>query len=187
MMQGDAIDFELHIADFGTAQRVAAAVNAQFPHEQPAQAVDGRVVRVRAPMQANERVSFLARVEDIRVDSAIAAARVIVNARTGSVIMNQAVTLEPCAVAHGNLSVTISATPAVSQPAPLSDGKTVVTEKTDVKIQQEGGNLVMMEAGVKLADVVKALNALGATPMDLLAILQAMASAGALRAELEII
>ena len=103
------------------------------------------------------------------------------------VVLNDAVTLGPCAVAHGSLSVTISSTPAVSQPAPLSQGQTVTTEKTDIAITQQGGALVQLPAGAKLADVVKALNALGATPQDLLAILQAIKSAGALNAEIEVI
>ena len=185
-LSGESVDLELHTADFGTARRVAAAINAELG-PQTANAVDGRVVRVRVPRDASERVSFLARVEDLRVEAGRPAARVIINARTGSVIMNQAVTLDACAVAHGNLSVTINATPQVSQPAPLSDGKTVVTEKTDIQIKAEQGNVVMLQAGASLAEVVKALNALGATPQDLLAILQAMSAAGALRAELEVI
>jgi flagellar P-ring protein precursor FlgI len=112
----------------------------------------------------------------------------VINARTGSIVMNQAVTLAACAVAHGNLSVTISTTPTASQPSPLSrTGQTVVTEKADITIIQQAGSLVAMAPGAKLADVVKALNSLGATPQDLLAILQAMKSAGALTAELEVI
>ncbi len=115
-------------------------------------------------------------------------AKVVINARTGSVVMNQAVTLAACAVAHGSLSVTINSTPQVSQPNPFSKtGQTVVTEKNDITITQQAGSLIQMPAGAKLADVVKALNALGATPQDLLAILQAMKSAGALIAELEVI
>jgi flagellar P-ring protein precursor FlgI len=97
------------------------------------------------------------------------------------------VTLGPCAVAHGSLSVTISSTPAVSQPAPLSQGTTVAGEKTDISITQQGGPIVQLPAGAKLSEVVKALNALGATPQDLLAILQAIRSAGALNAEIEVI
>jgi flagellar P-ring protein precursor FlgI len=114
-------------------------------------------------------------------------ARIVVNARTGSIVLNQNVTIGPCAVAHGNLSVTISTTPQVSQPNPLSQGQTTVTEKTDIKINQEPGSLIQMPAGTKLTDVVKALNTLGANPQDLVAILQAMKVAGALQAELEVI
>jgi len=186
LMHGDSIDLELHAADFGTAQRMAAVINTNLP-ERPATALDGRVVRVRAPLEPNERVSFMARIEDLRVSVAAPPARVIINARTGSVIMNQSVSLEPCAVAHGNLSVTISSTPVVSQPAPLSEGKTAIGEKADIQIRQESSNLLMLQAGANLGDVVKALNALGASPQDLLAILQALSVAGALRAELEII
>jgi flagellar P-ring protein precursor FlgI len=115
------------------------------------------------------------------------AARVVINARTGSIVMNQAVTLSACAVAHGSLSVTISSTPVVSQPNALSSGQTVVSEKADISIRQEPGSLIQLAAGARLSDVVKALNSLGATPQDLLAILQAMKSAGALNAELEVI
>ena len=101
--------------------------------------------------------------------------------------MNEAVTLGACAVAHGNLSVTISNTPMVSQPAPFGRGETVAVDKADIAVTQQGGALVEMPAGTRLTDVVKALNALGATPLDLLAILQAMKSAGALNAEIEVI
>ena len=104
-----------------------------------------------------------------------------------SVVLNQAVTVGPCAVAHGNLSVTISSTPVISQPNPLSQGQTVVAEKANIQINQEPGALIQMPAGTRLTDVVKALNTLGANPQDLLAILQAMKVAGALNAELEVI
>ena len=124
--------------------------------------------------------------EALEIDAPPPAARVIVNARTGSVVMNQRVTLDECAIAHGNLAVTVQSTPVVSQPNALSGGQTVVTERTDVQIRQDGGQLTMMQ-GARLEDVVKALNALGATPQDLLAILQAMKAAGALKAELEVI
>ena len=115
-------------------------------------------------------------------------AKVIINARTGSVVMNQTVTIEPCAVAHGNLSVIISSEPVISQPAPFSPlGQTVQTERTQIEIRSDKGGLVMVPNSVSLQDVVKALNAIGATPQDLLAILQAIKAAGALRADLEII
>jgi flagellar P-ring protein precursor FlgI len=126
-------------------------------------------------------------VENLAVDAASPAARVVINARTGSIVMNQAVTLAACAVAHGSLSVTISSTPVISQPNALSGGQTVVAEKADIAIRQEPGSLIQLPAGARLADVVKALNSLGATPQDLLAILQAMKSAGALNAEIEVI
>jgi flagellar P-ring protein FlgI len=153
-----------------------------------ANAIDGRVVRLRAPVDPNARVSFLAQVEEIPLQATVPTAKVIINARTGSIVMNQAVTLGPCAVAHGNLSVSISSTPVVSQPNPLSTGgQTVVGEKADIRITQDKGSLMQLDAAPKLSEVVRVLNSLGATPQDLLAILQAIKASGALNAELEII
>ena len=186
LQQGEFIQLDLNSADFATAREVARVIN-QAKGEGTASALDGRVVQVRMPREPNARVSFLADIENLSFDQAAPAAKVVINARTGSVVMNQAVTINPCAVAHGNLSVTISSTPVISQPGPLSGGQTVAAEKTDIAIKQDGGSLIQMAAGTKLTDVVKALNALGATPQDLLAILQAMKSAGALNAELEVI
>jgi flagellar P-ring protein precursor FlgI len=142
---------------------------------------------VRLPATPGARVAFLADLENLRIERATPAAKVIINARTGSIVLNQTVTLGPCAVAHGNLSVTINSTPVISQPAPLSQGETVVTEKADIQINQQPGSLIQMPAGSRLTDVVKALNTLGATPQDLVAILQAMKAAGALQADLEVI
>jgi flagellar P-ring protein precursor FlgI len=185
LLEGDAVQLGLVAHDYATARAVARAINAA-KGEGTALALDGRTVRVRAPAAA-ERVAFLADLESLTVELARPAARVVLNARTGSVVMNEAVTLGACAIAHGSLSVTISSTPVISQPAPFGNGETVVREKADIAISQQAGALVEMPAGVHLADVVKALNALGATPQDLLAILQAMKSAGALHAEIEVI
>ena len=184
--QGDHVTFELHSTDFTTANRVVQSINSAFGSG-TALAVDGRVVQVRAPVDRNQRVAFLAQVENLNVVAAEAPAKVILNARTGSVVMNQAVQVDTCAVAHGNLSVTISSESKVSQPAPLSAGQTVVTQQAQIDIKADKGNLITVPASVNLSEVVKALNAVGATPQDMLAILQAMKAAGALRAELEII
>lgn len=184
--QGEYVQLSVTSADFATARAVARAINGA-KGEGTAAALDGRVVRVRAPQDLDARVAFLADVENLPLDLARPAARIVLNARTGSVVMNEAVTLAPCAVAHGSLAVTISSTPVVSQPNPFGRGDTVAAEKADIAVSQQGGALVQMPAGAKLADVVKALNALGATPQDLLAILQAMKTAGALNAELEVI
>ena len=186
LAQGDTLQLDLNSSDFATARAVAQAIN-KAKGAGVAQAMDGRVVRVKAPSAPDDRVAFLADVENLAVDIAPAAARVVINARTGSIVMNQAVTLSACAVAHGSLSVTINSTPIVSQPNALSSSQTVVTEKADIAIRQEPGSLIQLPAGARLSDVVKALNSLGATPQDLLAILQAMKSAGALNAELEVI
>jgi flagellar P-ring protein precursor FlgI len=183
--QGEFINLELHDTDFGTARQVSQAINQQYPDF--ATAVDGRTIRVRAPQGADERVGFLAALQELTVNAAAPAAKVIINARTGSIVMNQAVSIDACAVAHGNLTVTINSDPIVSQPAPFSNGQTVVTQHSDIELKQDGNGFKALSAGTKLADVVRALNTLGATPQDLLAILQAMKSAGALKAELEII
>lgn len=183
---GETIDLGLQSNDFTTASRVTDAINKAFGAG-TASAVDGRVVRLRAPADPNSRVAFLARVEDVRLDAAIPTAKVVINSRTGSIAMNQAVTLGPCAVAHGNLSVSISSTPVISQPNPLSNGQTVVTEQASIQISQDKGSLIQMGPAAQLSDVVKALSSLGATPQDLLAILQAIKASGALNAELEVI
>lgn len=184
---GNTIDLGLNSADFLTARRVADAINRKFGPG-TASAVDGRVVRLQAPADAHARVGFLADIEEIPLEATVPAARVIINTRTGSIVMNQAVTLGPCAVAHGNLSVSISATPVISQPNALSTGgQTVVAQKADVKITAEPGKVIQMEASPQLSDLVRMLNGLGATPQDLLAILQAIKAAGAMNAELEVI
>lgn len=186
LQQGDTITLGLNASDFQTARRVAEAINtgigAGF-----ARALDGRTVEVRAPTDPNERVNLLARIEELTLNRSTPAARVVINSRTGSVVLNQAVTLGPCAIAHGNLSITISTTPSVSQPNALSQGQTVVTQRSDININQEPGVMIQLPAAPQLSDVVRALNALGANPQDLLAILQAIKAAGALNAELEVI
>jgi flagellar P-ring protein precursor FlgI len=118
---------------------------------------------------------------------AAASAKIILNARTGSVVMNKAVTLETCAVSHGNLSVVIDTSPVISQPGAFSAGQTVSTAHSQISITKEPGKVLQLNNGASLSEVVKALNAIGATPQDLLAILQAMKAAGSLHAELEII
>jgi flagellar P-ring protein FlgI len=184
--QEDAVYVELNETDFSTASRVVDTVNRRFGPETAA-AQDGRVIRVRAPQSSDERVAFLGALESLHVTPAQTQAKVILNARTGSVVMNQAVTLDACAVSHGNLSVVINTQPVISQPAPMSGGQTVVTSTSQIEIQKDPGQVLLLKGGTSLADVVKALNAIGASPQDLLAILQAMKAAGSLRAELEII
>ncbi len=187
LLVGETLDLGLNAADFQTARQVAQAIN-QAKGAGTARALDGRRVRVKAPADADERISFLADIEELSLQGSSPAAKVVVNSRTGSIVVNQAVSLGACAVAHGNLSVSISSTPQVSQPNPLSTGgQTVVTEQASIQISQEKGSLIKIDASPQLADVVKALNALGATPQDLVAILQAIKAAGALNAELEVI
>jgi len=168
--QGEFIHLELKAMDFTTAARIVEIINGQVAPD-IASALDGRVIRVRAP-GGNERVAFISKIENLEVNPAQGVSKVIINARTGSIVMNQAVTLDACAVAHGNLTVVISATQ---------------TDETAIDVKTDKGGLVQLQKGALLSEVVKALNSIGATPQDLLAILQAMKSAGALHAELEII
>ena len=181
------LHLEMNTTDYGTTQNAVDAINSRFGLG-TATALDARVIQVRAPSDAGRRVAFLSELENLQVRRAPVGAKVIVNARTGSVVMNQNVTIEEAAVAHGSLSVVISQSAAVSQPdTPFGGGQTVVVPTTDIQVRQEGGALKHVRTSTSLADVVNALNALGATPQDLLSILQAMQAAGALRAELEII
>lgn len=187
--QGPYVHYELNTTDFGTAQRMVEVINREMGREYGpvAQALDGRVVQIRAPENPSARVAFLGRLENLDVQPQKLPAKVIVNSRTGSVVMNQSVMVDACAVAHGNLNVTVGNQANVSQPNALSGGQTTVTNQADIQIKQDAGALQNVKASANLADVVKALNALGANPQDLLAILQAMKAAGALRAELEVI
>lgn len=180
------VKLELKESDFATAARVVEAINDKFGPG-IATALDGRVIRVRTPSSSDQRVAFLGLLEGLDVAPALASAKVIMNARTGSVVMNRAVTLEDCAISHGNLTVTIGTDTSVSQPAPLSGGRTAVTQATSVDVKKEPGRVLQVKGGASLAEVVKAMNAIGATPQDLVAILQALKAAGSLRAELEII
>ena len=181
----DNVNLELKESDFSTASLVVEAINKRFG-QNTALAQDGRVIRVQAPANTS-RVSFLADLEKINVAVAPTSAKIIMNARTGSVVMNQAVTLENCAVSHGNLSVVINTDPVISQPGALSSGQTVSTARSQIEINKEPGKVLKLNTGANLSDVVKALNAIGATPQDLLAILQAMKAAGSLHADLEVI
>jgi flagellar P-ring protein FlgI len=179
------IKLELKENDFSTANNVVDAINKRFG-AQSAYAEDGRVVQVRPPEGMN-RIQFLANLETINVALAATPAKIIMNARTGSVVMNKAVTLDSCAVSHGNLSVVINTSPVISQPGAFANGQTISTAVSEININKEPGKVVKLNNGANLSDVVKALNAIGTTPQDLLAILQAMKAAGALNAELEII
>jgi flagellar P-ring protein precursor FlgI len=183
---GNMIQLELNTSDFSTASLVVAAINKRFGPDTAA-AVDGRVIQVKAPASNDQRVSFLGALESIDVNPAQNAAKVIMNARTGSIVMNQAVTLDTCAISHGNLSIVINTDNAISQPNALAGGQTAATGNSSITIAKDAGQLMVLKSGASLAEVVKALNSIGATPQDLLAILQAMKASGALHAELEII
>lgn len=183
--QADSINLELKESDFSTATLVVDAINRKFG-QNSAVAENGRVIKVQ-PSANLSRIAFLAALETINVIPAASNGKVILNARTGSVVMNRAVTLESCAVSHGNLSVVINTAPVISQPGALSGGQTVATARSQIEITKEPGKVLLLNSGANLAEVVKALNAIGATPQDLLAILQAMKAAGSLHADLEVI
>lgn len=177
---------ELGTADFTTASRVVDAINQHFGISTAA-AQDARVINVRVPRSASNQVAFLGEMENIEVNPGQMSAKVILNARTGSVVMNQVVKLDACAISHGDLTVVVTSTPIISQPGAFSNGNTVVQRQTQIGINSEPGRVLELEGGPTLSDVVEALNSIGATPQDLLSILQAMKVAGALHADLEII
>ena len=185
--QGEYINLELKTTDFTTVSRMVDAINHAFTPG-IATAIDGRLVQVRAPTGSTQRVMFISQVENLQMIPAIAFAKVIVNSRTGSVVMNQAVTLDSSAVSHGNLTIVINSEPIISQPGPFSErGETAVARRAQVEIRTEEGNLMVLPRAANLADVVAALSAIGASTQDLLAILQALKASGSLRADLEII
>lgn len=180
---GGMLALQLKRADFGTAQRVVDAINNAMGR-QVASAENARTIRVDGPQDPNQRVDFIARIQSLDVTPVDAPARVIINARNGSVVLNQRVTLQPAAVAHGDLSVVISTENTVSQPAPFSNGKTTVVQNSAINITKQRGSLNFVK-GADLMQVVDALNALGATPQDLMSILEALKAAGSLNADLE--
>lgn len=180
------IMLETHSTSFGTAQNVADAINRNFGSG-VARALNGRVVAVNAPATDAEQSQFLSNLLSLDVNPAPARAVVIINARTGTVVMNRTVTLDEVAVDYGNLAVTVNQNIGVSQPAPLSGGQTVAVANPTIGISAQNGKLTHLNGTVSLAQVVKALNSLGASPQDLLSILQSLKAAGALHAELKIV
>jgi len=176
----------LQTGDFTTVSQAAVAINEQFGVD-VAKAVDNRTITIRVPDNYRSNlVGLMARIEntEIMTDSV---ARIVLNERTGTVVMGTNVRISTIAVSHGNLHVKVQSTPAVSQPAPFSGGSTVVTRQSEVTAVEEDRNLFVMEPGVTIGDLVRALNKIGVTPRDLVAILQSIKAAGALQAKLEII
>jgi len=180
------IELTLKRADFNTALRTMNAVNDAFGTN-IATAKNSRTIALRAPLDSSQKVAFLARVQGLDVTPGREVPRVVINSRTGSVVMNRNVTLNSAAIAHGSLSVVIDSNPIVSQPNALSGGQTAVVPNADVSVEEGSGTLHTISKSASLREVVEALNQLGATPTDLMAILEALKSAGALNAELEII
>ncbi len=184
--QGDFVTFLLNRPDFTTAKNVSKAINnmigpgVAFP-------LDAGSVRVSAPKNTSQRVMYLSSLENILVNEADAAARIVVNSRTGTIVIGQNVRVSPAAVSHGNLIVTIDEAQQVSQPGPLSAGNTAVTQQSQVQIEQEPARMFLFSPGVELKDIVAAVNAVGAAPGDIMAVLEALKQANALHAELIVI
>jgi flagellar P-ring protein precursor FlgI len=182
----DSITLNLNTADFTTASRVVESINSAMGKD-TAMALDGGSVRVRSPVDADKKVMFVSMLENLPVEPGEAPARVIINSRTGTVVIGSHVRVMPAAVSHGSLTVTITEQPEVSQPAPLSAGTTTVVPRTDISISAEGNRMFLFEPGITLDEIVRAVNQVGAAPGDLVAILEALKVAGALRAELLVI
>jgi len=184
--QGDDLVFNLNNADFTTATRMAEAINRNFGAD-TARAIDATSVSVRAPGNSDQRVGFVSMIENIEILPDDAPAKVVVNSRTGTVIINSKVRVQPAAVSHGSLTVTISENLQVSQPGPLSGGRTTVVPQSNVSVEEENNHMFVFNPGVTLDEIVQAVNSVGAAPSDLVAILEALKSAGSLRAELIVI
>jgi len=186
LAQGDAVVLNLNTPDFTTATRLVASVNKSIG-EGAATILDGGSIKVKAPLDITERVAFLSQVENLEVDPASAPARVIINSRTGTVVISSNVRVSPAAVSHGSLTVSIKEEQSVSQPAPLSKGTTTVVNSSTIKIDEGPHRMFLFPPGVDLEQIVRAVNDVGAAPSDLVAILEALREAGALRAELIVI
>ncbi len=184
--RGDFITFNLLESDFTTAQRMADAIN-NFLGPQMASAVDATSIRVRAPRDISQRVAFLSAIENIEFNPADGAAKIIVNSRTGTIVVGKHVRLKPAAVTHGGMTVAIKENLNVSQPNALGGGETVVVPDSQISVTEEEGKMFKFEPGLTLDDLVRAVNQVGAAPSDLMAILQALKQAGAIEGQLIII
>ncbi len=182
---GDVV-LNLHQGDFTTVRRIVNSINT-YLGPGLARALDGVSVAVQAPSMLDQKVAFIAALENVEVEPDDAPARVVINARTGTVVIGRHVRVLPAAVTHGSLSVTIRESSQVSQPGAFSAGQTVVAPESEITIEQGGSRMFLLESGVNLDTIVRAINQVGAAPGDLVAILEALKQAGALRAELVVI
>ena len=184
--EGEHVVFNLHEPDFTSARRLVDGINEALGDEE-AEALDAVSVAVRAPIGVSERVAFVSFLEELVIEPGEGPGKVIVNSRTGTIVIGSHVTVGPAAVAHGSLVVRITERPRVSQPAPLSDGQTVVVPESSIAVSEEDARLFELGRGTTLSDIVQAINDVGAAPGDLVAILEALSQAGALRAQLIVI
>ncbi len=184
--EADSLIFNLHTPDFTTAKRLAESINTAIGAS-TAQPLDGSSIKVAAPQDQAQRVAFISVLENLTLEPGEGAAKVIINSRTGTVVIGSHVRVTPAAVSHGNLVVTISERPRISQPGAFSGGSTVVVPTSEIQVKEENRRMFLFDPGVSLGDIVRAVNQVGAAPGDLVAILQALKQAGALRAELIVI
>lgn len=183
----DRVTLHLHTADFTTARNMAFAINSMMGPD-TAEALDAVSISVRAPTDTAQKVSYLAELENIEVVKASSAAKIIVNARSGTIVIGSEVIVKPAAVATGALTVTIDESIAVSQPGAFAaGGQTAVVPDSNVTAEQEEANFFVMEGGVNLQDIVSAINKVGASPGDLISVLEALQQAGALSAQIVVI
>ncbi len=184
--KGDTITFNLNRPDFTTARRLADVVN-DLVGPNTAQAMDATSIKVFAPRDPAQRVSYLSTIENLEVDPASESAKIIVNSRTGTIVIGSEVKLRPAAISHGGLTVTIAENQQVSQPNPLAGGQTAVTNNSTINVQQDPGRMFKLDTGATLDDLVRAVNQVGVAPGDLMAILEALQQAGAIQGQLVIL
>jgi len=183
---GNALVLNLHTPDFTTVNRLTNAINRAMGRGTAA-ALDGSSIQVHAPADSSMRVAFMSALENLTLDPGVASAKVIINSRTGTVVIGRNVKVTAAAVSHGSLTVTVKERQAVSQPGPLASGTTVVTPESEIKVEQGGDRMFLFDPGISLGDLVQAVNQVGAAPGDLVAILEALKQAGALHAQLVVI
>jgi len=184
--QGNTLTLNLNRPDFTTAKNIVDQIN-DLLGPGVAQALDGGSISVTAPLDPSQRVDYLSILENLEVEVGQAVAKVIINSRTGTIVIGQNVRVQPAAVTHGSLTVTITEDPQVSQPEPFSDGQTVVVPNSKVKAEEEAKPMFKFGPGTTLDEIVRAVNQVGAAPSDLMAILEALKQAGALQADLIVI
>lgn len=184
--RGDTMTFNLRDPDFTTAMNVANKINDLLGPD-TAVAHDSASIQVKAPRDASQRVSYMAMLENLNIEPGEAAAKVIINSRTGTIVVGQNVKVLPAAVTHGNLTVTIAENAEVSQPNPLAEGETVVVPRSEVAIDQDPARMFQFGPAATLSEIVRAVNQVGAAPGDIMAVLEALKQAGALKADLVVI
>ncbi len=183
---GDQLSYRIQDSDFTTISRMTRAINQRFG-EGVARSVDGASLSVQIPPDFSQhKIDFIAAIEELEVRPDTVA-RIVINEKTGTIVMGDDVRLDTVAVSHGNLNLVVSESAQVSQPNPLAQGETVAVPETTIEVSEERGNLVVVDPGVSIGDIARALNAIGATPRDLIAIFQAIKASGALHAELVIL